>query len=382
MKKILFVVALLFLLVGTINVSAFWKNTHKLDIVESLKIPQETEIYKACARRPDLCMSGNILTDFTVYWYYSRFVLYKITHTPVSCTKLIDAAKNEDELSCAAGSCTHQAADIIAHNELVPNCIRSSKITNEIIHAPCEQKVDLWVDDNYAEINFDSLTSVESYQTCKPLFLRVLAADDKFFGEDVDDTLDQFIAEVQEADEKTGYDVSYFSFFILPTSVSLIIIFVILFFGFMAALLYLKRLRFKDRRTLINWVTFFGFTILFLLLSFLSVQFMRGNAFDTFSSITAPISRIVPLGASEKYYVDKSIEATKTLFKEGEKVLFGTDASGRSLVEGVPGSLDLANQDVMVWQWVFLLIIVGLFVYIIYKNFKPKKAKTKEFRGL
>src|SRR3990167_3592418 len=131
--------------------SAFFPKSHYAVLEKSLKTPQDTQLYQACNNNKSLCMAGDMLTDWTVFFYYTKFINYKISHNPSFCTSLIDEANNEEELACAIGSRAHSGADLTSHTVMVPGAIVSTLIPNTIIHPFAEQKLDLWVEEQNPE---------------------------------------------------------------------------------------------------------------------------------------------------------------------------------------------------------------------------------------
>lgn len=364
-KGLLFVFVFALLLI-TSNVSAFFPSTHKYITDESLKIDKESTNAKLCAKRPDLCFSGNLLSDAFVTDYYTNFKRYAVTHTPSFCTAMLKAANTEEEKICAVGACTHQPHDIVSHTEMIPYTIQHTLLPNVLIHPFAEQRLDSFVEKQNPNIDFEKITSSNSYKTCKPLFIRVLSGSPEFVGVDLDAKLDKFIKEIQSSE--TGYNPSFNNITSLPLSIIILFLTLLLFFGVPTTLIYIKRLRFKERRTILNWVTFVLFAIPTIILLYIFVQNIGGQGWTAVTTtIAKPVSPFVPIG-NEQYYLDKAIQSTVKFFQTGESVLYQTDASGE---------LVLAHEDSLIQgkQYVFMFGFLAFIIWLLYMNFRTPKSK-------
>jgi hypothetical protein len=373
MKKLFL---LLILLLIAPSILAFFPNSHYQTVLDALEEPQNTFLYNYCNRNVELCLAGDMLSDVSVYWYYTKFINYKITHTPALCSELLEASSTDDEKSCAVGACIHQqGADIVSHTMMVPGAIRNTYLPNAIIHPFAEQKLDLWVEDTHKEVDYKNLVSLQDFETCVPLFLRVMSTNDAYLGEDLESKFDNFIHELTSAGD-TGYDSSFQKLFIVPTATLYTYVGVMVFFLILSSLLYFKRIRFKERRTILNWSTFLISVVLLIFMAYLAFQFTQGNAFDTFTKYVArPVAQFVPLDQSEKVYFDEAVKRTKLMFEKGEPALYNTDASGQAV-------LLKANEDIKTVQYIIFFIVGLLIVFLIYRNFLEVKPKGFSLGGI
>ena len=369
--KIYIVLLMLGLLLFSPLVSSFFPpQSHDFIIDRALDKPQTTEVYNACKNNRALCYAGNTLADISVYWYYQKFIRYKVTHTPTLCRDLLDSANGEEELACASGGCTHQSGDFVSHafltngeDGLVPTAIRKTLFPNAIIHPFAEEKVDIYVD-SITNTNYRELVKREDYEKCQPLFERVLVGNENFQGVELKNRFALFIDEVTGVG-KTGYDMSFNRILTIPFPV-LSVYFGFLFFLIVySSLLFFLRIRHRDKRTFLNWFTFifmFGFIILMI---YFLIALSSGNVYDTFISVIAkPGSKLVLVEPS--IYIEDAIKRTESFFATGESALFGTDASGE-----VP--LAVADKKIKTFQYIAFFIIGGLSTWILFKNFKRKK---------
>jgi len=377
-KLILIILSILFILP---LVSAGFPISHKYIISESIKVQQETALYKACKSNPDICFAGNLLADFTVIDYIESFERYSATHRPSFCNRLINSAvgslgvSQEEELACAAGGCGHSAGDSHIHNELVPEMIRRLGMPNIMIHPFIEQKIDLRLIDKNPNIAIEMEIASSSYRKCVPLFKRVLSTDDKFRGVNLEERMDKFIIEVQGGKDTT-YDISFKNISSIPFRTVALYISLMMFFVVISVLLYIKRLRFKDRRTVLNWVTFSVSSIIAVLFIVLFIANLGGQAFVTFSTFAKPISRIMPVSEIEMdQYIQNSITKTKELFASGEVSLFGIDGSGEL-------ALHEADEDTKSRQILLLIVVLGLTAFILWRNFRGVRPKSLTLGGL
>ena len=170
-SKILLAFSLLIFLFTISQVSANFPIGHYYPLYESLKTPHDSVYYKACKENSRLCMAGTMLPDITVFDYYNLFRRYKLSHTPALCRDLLSKAITQDEIACAVGGCQHQQVDLVSHTIMIPYSITHVYLQNVILHPFREQKLDVFIEENNPEINFDELVSREDFEICVPLFV-------------------------------------------------------------------------------------------------------------------------------------------------------------------------------------------------------------------
>lgn len=392
-QKNLFAFVFMFLfLVGTISqVSAFMpRDTHKIIHNTALADQYSSDWYAKCMKYPDLCYTGNVLTDVSVIWYWTEGYKYAVTHSPNFCRALIESAGDDpssgatadEEYACAIGGCMHQPADIASHSikdgksGLVPTTIKNSFLVNNIIHVFAEQKVDTWVVNNYPGIEDTAETQLTNYAKCVPLFKRVMLGQEQY-SDVTDDELntlfDKFITEVQNS--KTGYDPAFknksfmVNFKSLPFSIIAMYLLIMAYFIMVVALLAVKIV--KREAKVRHYITIIIFAPIVAILIYVLIANATGGAFQAILNIATPISKIVPIGNSPEYYVNMGIENTKQFLNQGPQWLTNTEASGFT-------ALAQADQGVM---WMDYLIIAVLLIGLIlwtYYIFKSNKIKAQE----
>jgi hypothetical protein len=366
-KLFLFVLMSLFL---TTSVLAFMPPSHYFIFTEAMKNKVDSNLYDACAKYPNLCYSGNILTDVSVLYYYTYYARYTVTHSPSFCRALLDNANGEEQLACAVGACTHQPPDGISHNLGVPYSIQHTFLPNGIIHVYAEQHLDNWVILQNPQAKDEALTSLASYKTCIPLFQKVLQGEKEYAGVDLTAMFDKFVQEIQGS--KTGYDLAFSNITTIPVVVMLIYCSSMLLLIVLAILIIFKRLRFKERRTVFNWISLFIVLIILIPLVILFIGNLGGQAFNTFIMFVKPVSNLVPI-YNPQYQVTQSISATTQFFQQGE--LFLIDKANQGLYASGTTSLAAADNSIAFVQWSVLIVLILLIILFIYFNFKsPKKA--------
>jgi len=361
---VLFSMITMFLLVT--NVSADFPITHFYITDSGAKQSPETEAGKLYIKYPELVLAGNLLSDSFVSLYYERFKSYQVTHTPSFATAILKAATSEQEKACAWGGASHQPQDLPSHEKMVPYAITHTLIPNVIAHPPTEQNLDTYVEELNPDIDFKRITSTNAYKICKPLFIRVLSANDEFRGIDLNGFIDKFIKEVQSSE--SGYDPSFNNVKSLPPSILILFLSLSAFFIVPFTLLYFKRIRYKDRRTVLNWITFVLFGLGSLLMLYIFVLNFGGQGWTAVTNtIIKPLSPLFPI-TDKQAFIDEGIKNTVQFFREGESYLYNTDASGELI-------LQQADKSIEGKQYIFIFAVLGAIIWVLYRNFKPRKEK-------
>jgi len=220
MKKLfsLFIVALMSLMLVSPLVSSFFPVTHRYQQVELLNTYEgDSQFYEACLRNSDSCYVGNVLSDFSIAWYFlNGGENYIVSHSPSFGRALFRNAVGDVEVICAVGASLHFSQDYQSHNFMVPDSIRRTGLPNSILHVFAEQHGDTIISERYPYIVNDIvLLQEESWEKCIPLFRRTLAGYSEYQDEiesgKLDDVIYTFIDNVQDSITagNTGYDVSF-----------------------------------------------------------------------------------------------------------------------------------------------------------------------------
>lgn len=367
MKKIfLFMILGVFLISLT---SAYFPDTHYYENKMTIAEPISSEFYQSCANNPDHCYSGNILSDVSVIFYYTSFQKYAVTHSPAFCEQMLDQANGPIENACAVGACLHQTQDLHSHNEMVPHSIRVSLLPNSFIHPPAEQHLDSIVNKENPGIHLERLQATDVFEDCVPLFKKVMSENDEYRGENLDAIFDKFVVELEGSE--TGYNPSFDNIKALPGLVVFGYVSFMLLFTTLTFLIIFKRLRYKDRRTWVNWVTFVLVGFISAILIFLFIANLFGQAFNAYTFLIRPISNLVPIGG---HGTEVGIQEGRRFLAEGFSVIQGTDASG-----GI--ALREADKSIVVFQYILYTVIFGLFALLIWANFRPQRNKKLNFLG-
>ncbi|MBU0958779.1 MAG: zinc dependent phospholipase C family protein [Nanoarchaeota archaeon] len=372
MKKLLTTLILAIFLIS--SVSAFMPaTTHKLIHQQGVENPINSEMYRACTNHPKLCYVGNVLTDISVYFYYTARSKYSSTHSPSFVRSLIEHADTDEELACAGGSGIHQASDIVSHNEMVPESIIKSKLVNNVVHVFAEQKLDNWVRKKYPGLREEVNVDLNDYNKCVPLFIETMLGEPQYSdmtrGE-LEDMFSKFIAEIQNS--QTGYDTAFKakSFFVNLSAIpfALLASFFLAVIGFLliTILLVMKLIKGDRRARIWTGTVIFGF--LFLILGYVFVGNLYGSAFNNFIILISPASELVPIG-DEQHYIDKAVSNTKAFLTQGEQWLYNTEASGFT-------ALDEADSQVLLFDYILLFILAIAMIWFIWYLFKQNKVKA------
>lgn len=347
---------------------AFFPDTHYYINEQALKTPiPGGAFYDACKNHPDECFSGNLMSDVSVIFYYTTFKRYAVTHSPAFCKALLEEANGDLENACAVGGCMHQTQDPLSHEDMVTYAIRHSLIPNSIIHPPAEQHLDNIVNAENPEIHLKRIQASQAFDTCAPLFKRVLSSNDEYRGVNIDSMFDKFLQEVD--DSTTGYNPSFNNIKSIPAGVFFSYSAIMLSFLTFYFLLIFKRLRFKDRRTLFNWITFVGLTLIVGVLLFIFIANLGGRAFQAYTAVIKPFSSFVPIGEAQTH-LKGAIDLSRQFLEFGFPVLIDTDASGGSF-------LDSADKAIIGFQYFFgALLFLGL-ILVVYFNFKTPRKKQQ-----
>jgi hypothetical protein len=354
--------------------------THKLMHELGTQNQSNTEIYRICNKYQTECYVGNVLTDVSVVWYWTKFDNYDVTHSPNFARALLENAKNEQEIACAGGNMVHQAEDIVSHNNMVPYSITHSGLSNMVIHVFAEQKVDNWVEKNYPEVGDIALNQLADFEKCVPLFKRTMLGEEQYSDvspEELDDLFEKFIYEIQTS--QTGYDVAFKSksiavnFKTIPFSLVIGFSLIMIFFLVITILLLIKV--FKKQAKIRHFVGLAIFFIIFGLMAYIFIANANGSVFRAIISIAKPISGLVPLGNSEQFYVNEGISNTKELLANGEIWLENSQASGLVALEN-------ADRRILLFDWIILFGIISLLGWYTWYILKSNKIKIKNTLNL
>jgi hypothetical protein len=370
MKKTILLI-LLAIVFSLALVKADMPTTHQYLFDELMKNNYNNDFFKACKANPKECYSGNVLIDFSVAYYYTTFQRYLVTHDPNFCVALMRSANTDLEKACAAGGCIHLTQDLPSHTKMVPYCIEHSFLPNKVIHPFCEQHLDNYVISQNPDVKEEVLTSLNSYSTCTGLFKRVIQGNynTEYQGIDLDEVFGTFVGQVQGS--KTGFDITFKNISGLPISVLITYIFAMVIMFILLMLLIFKRLRFKDRRTFLNWATFIVLLFANILLISVFVAAIGGQGFNTFVFFIKPISNLVPTGG-DSIYLQQSLQNSKDFFIQGDQFLInlhqqGYDPSGDA-------QLTAADNSIAFWSYSIMFILIIITAILLFFNFRTKKT--------
>lgn len=368
-KQFISVAIISLLLVTTFGfVMAYFPDTHYFQTIKTIEDPINSELYNSCANNPDQCYAGDILADVSVIFYFTSFNKYAVTHSPAFCDQMLKEANGPIENACAVGACLHQTQDYHSHNEMVPYAITHSFLPNGVIHPPAEQHLDNIINEQNPEIHQQRLQATETFEQCTPIFKRVMSTQEEYRGVNLDAIFDKFVVELQA--EETGYNPSFSNISSIPITVLLFYGGFMLLFATLSFLLVFKRLRYRDVRNLLNWISVFFFGFIFFILAFVFIANIGGQAFQAYTFIIKPISNFVPLGPHD---AQPGIDFGKDFLERGVPALFDTDASGGE-------NLGNADRSIIGLQYLFGFILIALFILLLYFNFRtPKKRRSQEF---
>ncbi len=382
MKYKIFLFISLFLSVLLIsNVSALFPISHSYVMDEIMKSNINSNFFQICSKYKSLCYSGGTLSDVSVLYYYSNKAdsglgrRYLVTHQPNWCSALLRGAVGDQELACAIGGCLHQpAGDYQSHNIMVPYCIEHSFFPNSFSHVFCEQHLDNIIESKNPNIKNEVISSLDSYQICVPLFKRVLQGEKDYYGVELDALFNNFINEIQTNKSfKPSWDnissiplmiiIEYFSAMSLIFLIAILIIF--------------KRLRYKERRTIFNWISLIILILIFSVLTFILIAKIGGMGFNTFVAIIKPISGLFPIGDGDKI-IQISIQGGQQFLIQGEG-WFSTDTGGQAYKDASGQyALQKADQSIASVQYIVSAVLIILLILFLYLNFRGKGKQVKE----
>ena len=366
-KKIVYnlMIILVLTLFLSSSVLAFFPTSHKYVFDKSISLDFDSNLLKSAQKYPDLAFASSELVDVSVLYYYTNFQRYSITHSSSFCRSLLEHAGNkgrslDEDLACSVGGCTHLPVDLVSHNEMVPYSIRHTFLPNSIIHPYSEQHLDNYVESKDPTIKAKVIADMNAYKKCIPLFKEVLQEEAEYKGVNLDVLFDKFVAEIQGS--QTGYDTSFKNI----TSIPLIIMVTYVFFMFLFITLTIL-LIFKKEKSIFNYISLSIVIFITVVLITLFIGNLGGKAFQTFVFFIKPVSNLVPIGNPE-YYIQQSIDNTVNYFKYGEPWLYNKEASGAQ-------SLKEADNEILIYSYIILFIIVTLISLFIYFNLRKSKRR-------
>jgi len=398
MKKynLILMFGMVLLILSLSSVDSFMpRYTHKLihDTAIQTTSNTDSETFQACVKYPELCYSGNVLSDISVIFYYTGQGLYTTTHNPPFCRALLDNApkvpgRDTDRMrACAIGGCMHQPADIVSHSKMgemqgmVAHAIEKSFLANSVIHVFAEQKLDNYVERQYPELGEESNDYLEYYKECQDLFVITMLGESSYqeagFNQaKLNDIFDTFITEVRNS--QTGYDKSFKSKSIfvtlksIPTVLIAIYLSIMLFFFIVPCILVFRVIR--KRATLRHYIGLIIFLPIFLIMAYFLYSSFQGSAFNNFINFIKPISELVPIGDPETW-INLGIQNTRNFLNQGPSWLDNTDASGMGSIP----VLDEATQKILIYDYLILTAIVVFFIVFTIYLLRGNKIKSNDF---
>lgn len=366
------------------------KYTHKLIQEQSLKEPINSEFYKSCLKYPELCYSGNVLSDVSVVFYYTGQGKYTATHSGSFCNELINniakiPGKDPEKMrACAIGGCLHQPADIVSHSNLgnkdgmVSYAISHSLLVNSVIHVFAEQKMDNWVERNNPQMAEQSRNYLSSYKECEDLFIVAMMGESDY-GDmqkaDLENVFEDFINEIITSTE-TGYNPAFQqkSFLgtldSLPTVILVIYVLIMLILFLIILLIIIKLLKRNGKiRHILGLVIFLPILIILI---YLFIGASQGQAFKNFITLIKPVSELVPIGNNQQY-IDDAVLNNRQILTNGQDWLNGKDASGL----GAYPVLEVASSKVLIYDYILMILLGTFLIWFIWFLFKKNKILEK-----
>lgn len=219
--------------------------------------------FQACSELTDITVASyfDIDEDANDAWYnklikavsFKMGKPYRATHDPTACINNLPEAKNIKEKACGYGICAHQVQDTVPHNLIVPAFVRSTKLSNGLIHSIVEIKIKNQI---ATKADWANSRNVLDYgYEMSPYLERVFGTNPALQDVDIPQLIDLFITQVKPDAE---YQLGFRSFFALPTYIYW---FIFLMFFVALGLLGLTVRKVLDRQY--NAVTFFslGFSL-------------------------------------------------------------------------------------------------------------------------
>ena len=342
---------------------AFMPETHELLNDNALNIAQASPVAKVIKEHKQDYEACTLLTDISVFYYFNEGFNaigkeYKATHSQSLCLAMVADAKNNAELACAYGVCSHLIADSVSHNLFVPQSIRDSHLPNALVHVFAEERVnDLILQDNpqYIKVVRDAL--VNKAPVHKEFFRRVLIQQGSAATFNFDAMYDAFVAQVS-ADAK--YTVGFKGFSAIPNVIHL---FLILF-----AILNLALLIFLIKRGSSN--IFSKILIIMALISlgfiiFIYVSFSQGQIWKVFEAVSSPVSAVVPVN---------NMESSLQLATDNLVQFMSSGASYIITVQDPAGNVKIGEANNSIGGFLTIIIIIMFLAvgFIIYKALRRR----------
>ena len=144
MRNISLIITFFILLMLFPLVQSWGPSTHT-KLVNDLFDNQESKIIQDCENYKDAFLLGSISPDLSVIFYYSEGGQnYKLTHNHNFANEVMQEAVTPDEVCFAYGITAHHLPDSISHNMAVPKAIKSTFMSNWILHPLLEAKYDAY----------------------------------------------------------------------------------------------------------------------------------------------------------------------------------------------------------------------------------------------
>lgn len=89
-----------------------------------------------CVEHYDACITGNVLTDSTVFHYVTSFRKYQGTHNWGNYERCVETARDREEEAFCVGVGLHLAQDSVSHNMYVPETTQHWSLFAEAVTHP------------------------------------------------------------------------------------------------------------------------------------------------------------------------------------------------------------------------------------------------------
>ena len=358
---VLLVMALL--LVG--QVAAWMPPTHYMIQEASLAQAPNSPVGLVVKNNWDDFVACQVLADISVFYYFSEGFTsigkqYKATHSTSLCRRLVELAENDEQLSCAYGVCSHHTADAIAHNKLVPQVIRATRLPNGIVHALAEEKVnDLVRKPKYdAAINHALISKSPVH---KDFIIGAIRSGGGVGSVDLEAMYDAFVAEVTG---NSKYSVGFRGFTAVPISIHVMLLLIFLLNVMMLSYFY----KLEDK-TLLNKLTMLANFALVLLIFAVYALFFSGKLWLAFQTFSYPLSQPIPIQGYQGYISESTSETVKLFNGGADYVNTIADPAGAAALSAA----DAAGASFRNWMMAFIAVLIAALLYL---NVGKKNTST------
>jgi hypothetical protein len=364
MKKALIILFAVFMILLSLDVALSWMpESHAMFLESARSQYPNTPVGKIINQYPDDAIACNILTDISVFYYFSEGFTaigkeYKATHSTLLCEKMVELAGNDPQkLACAYGVCGHHVQDSVSHNMMVPDTIKRTMIPNGIIHALVEEKIN----DEIAtqELRSRVRNALRNKAPAhKEMFRQALVTVDSDLPFDA--MYDKFVYTVV-GDAK--YGVAFQGFFAIPFSIHVMLI-LLLTLNIVSLFFLISRGLFGGWSRVLMILNII--MIIVILLAY--VLFFTNQLWKFFETFSGLFTVFIPLPNSNEY-INQAKSVTNDLFINGAYYV--------RQIEDPAGvdSLSEADENNTMVRMLFGLVMAAGIGFLAYKGFNTGKRR-------